>query len=105
MMDHGSIERLSGKPKIPVEDDFYVEAFRKLHGSREKFIGSGEGRIKWEAVVFYGQYHDLTKQEIEELWYVVGRMDDVYLYRDSDKPADKKLKKSGNTSKAQQPAK
>lgn len=94
-----------------MEDDFYLEAFKKLGSDRLPSMGS-VSRIGWKSVVFYGQYHDLTKQEIEELWYVIGKMDDVVLDSSKEEPKKQKPKKGasvrggfGSTSDQQQPAK
>lgn len=76
-LDHGSIERLAGAPKLPVEYDFYVEAFRTIASDRPSNMAAG--RIGWSMVVRYGKFYGLTKREIEELWFVIKAMDEVVL--------------------------
>lgn len=91
-MDHGSIERLSDRPDLPLEDDIYLDAFKKLGSDRPPSMGS-VSRIGWKSVVSYGQYYGFTKQEIEELWYIVGKLDDVLLESTTEKTKPAKPKK------------
>lgn len=37
------------------------------------------GRIGWSMVVKYGQFYNLTRREIEELWFVIKSMDEQVL--------------------------
>lgn len=75
--DHASIEQLASAPKLNLEHDFYLEAFRTLSSDRQS--GMTTGRIGWSSVVQYGRFYQLTKREIEELWFVVKAMDELVL--------------------------
>ena len=75
--DHPAIEKLAGAPKLSLEHDFYLEAFRTIASDRPASMSAG--RIGWSLVVKYGEFYNLTRREIEELWYIIKAMDEVVL--------------------------
>ncbi len=38
----------------------------------------GDGNIPWTAVTHYGTYYEFDREQIEDLHYYVGVMDDVW---------------------------
>lgn len=71
-------ERIANAPQIPFGSMFYLQAFFDLDGERAQGYMS-QGRIPWSAIVGYGEYHDLTPEEIDILLHYVRALDNENL--------------------------
>lgn len=71
--------RIANAPELSEGLEFYFEAFFELDSERHH--GEGLMPIGWWSIVRYGQYYGLNSEEIEDLVYLIRRMDDAHLGR------------------------
>lgn len=70
-------EKMKNKPMLRPDLRFFWMAFLDL--SSERTMGMSEGPIPWSAAVSYANWHGLSHEETEDLWFLIGRMDEAYL--------------------------
>jgi len=70
-------EKFKNKPHLRPDLRFYWLAFLDL--SSERTMGMSEGPIPWSRAVAYATWYGLSDEEVEDFWFLVGRMDEAYL--------------------------
>lgn len=76
-------QAIAGAPQLIPGMELYYNAFFDLSSSRNQ--GMGIGRIPWTAIKDYGDCWGLSEEQMEDLFYFVRAMDNVYLEHYSKK--------------------
>lgn len=70
-------DKILNAPKLESHLQIYLTAFFELDSDRS--VGMSLGRIPWSSVCKYSEFYEFDKDQAEDLFYFVAKMDDVYL--------------------------
>lgn len=63
-------------PVLQTGLSFYLEAYIDLATCRG---GMGDGPIPWTAAMDWARFHRLSRDQTEDFWFIISRMDEWWL--------------------------
>lgn len=76
-------DRIANAPELKLGLELYFQAFLDLDGERDSSMGIAP--IPWSKVKTYAEFYGFSKEQTEDLFFFIRKMDNAYIKRENAK--------------------